>query len=112
MSDTLSIPGIADRYIIEREIGQVGMATVYLARDTTHDRPVAIGVDRFRSEIKTTAALHHPHILLLFDSGEAGSPDGKYFYLASPRRIADLGRTPTLVRVDHWFTDLKGKLTQ
>ena len=73
------IPGVADRYTIEREIGRGGMATVYLARDTKHDRPVAIkvlrpelaaaiGVDRFLAEIKTTAALHHPHILPLHDS--------------------------------------------
>ena len=73
------ISGIADRYTVEREIGQGGMATVYLARDTKHDRPVAIkvlrpelaaaiGVERFLAEIKTTAALHHPHILPLHDS--------------------------------------------
>jgi Tol biopolymer transport system component len=40
------------------------------------------------------------------------SPDGKSFYIASPRRLADLGRAPTLVRVDHWFTDLKARLAQ
>ena len=40
------------------------------------------------------------------------SPDGKYFYMASPRRIADLGQAPMLVRVDHWFTDLKARLAQ
>jgi hypothetical protein len=40
------------------------------------------------------------------------SPDGEYFYMASPRRIADLGRAPMLVRVDHWFTDLKARLAQ
>jgi Tol biopolymer transport system component len=40
------------------------------------------------------------------------SPDGKYFYIASPRRTADLGRAPTLVRVDHWFTDMKARLAQ
>ncbi|HEY7029132.1 MAG TPA: serine/threonine-protein kinase, partial [Gemmatimonadales bacterium] len=80
---------LADRYRIERELGQGGMATVYLARDLRHDRPVAlkvlrpelaavIGADRFLAEIKTTANLQHPHILSLFDSGEA---DGTVFYV-------------------------------
>src|SRR5262245_12094454 len=65
------------------------MATVYLARDLRHDRHVAlkvlrpelaavIGADRFLAEIKTTANLQHPHILSLFDSGEA---DGTVFYV-------------------------------
>ncbi len=75
---------LADRYRIERELGQGGMATVYLAQDLKHDRRVAIkvlrpelaaviGADRFLSEIKTTANLQHPHILPLFDSGVADS---------------------------------------
>ncbi|HEY7029133.1 MAG TPA: protein kinase [Gemmatimonadales bacterium] len=75
---------LADRYRIERELGQGGMATVYLAQDLRHDRRVAvkvlrpelaavIGADRFLSEIKTTANLQHPHILPLFDSGAADS---------------------------------------
>jgi Tol biopolymer transport system component/tRNA A-37 threonylcarbamoyl transferase component Bud32 len=75
---------LADRYRIERELGQGGMATVYLAQDLKHDRQVAIkvlrpelavviGADRFLSEIKTTANLQHPHILPLFDSGTADS---------------------------------------
>ena len=74
-SDRLS----ADRYTIERELGAGGMATVYLAHDLKHDRKVAIKVlrpelvaERFVQEIKTTANLQHPHILPLFDSGEAG----------------------------------------
>ncbi len=72
-----------DRYTIERELGAGGMATVYLAHDIRHDRRVALkvlrpelsailGADRFLAEIKTTANLQHPHILGLFDSGEAG----------------------------------------
>ena len=73
---------LADRYAIERQIGQGGMATVYLARDLRHHRHVAlkvlrpelaavIGADRFLHEIRVTASLQHPHILPLHDSGEA-----------------------------------------
>ncbi len=80
---------LADRYAIEREIGAGGMATVYLAQDLKHDRKVAvkvlrpelaaaIGGERFLVEIKTTANLQHPHILPLFDSGEA---DGFLYYV-------------------------------
>ena len=72
------------RYRIEREIGEGGMATVYLADDLKHERKVAlkvlkpelaavVGAERFLAEIKTTANLQHPHILPLFDSGEADS---------------------------------------
>src|SRR6266853_307036 len=80
---------LADRYRIEGEIGAGGMATVYLAQDLRHDRRVAvkvlrpelaavIGAERFLAEIKLTANLQHPHILPLFDSGEA---DGYLFYV-------------------------------
>ncbi len=80
---------LADRYRIERELGAGGMATVYLAHDVKHDRKVALkvlkpelaavlGAERFVVEIKTTAALQHPHILPLFDSGEA---DGFLYYV-------------------------------
>ena len=80
---------LADRYHIERELGAGGMATVYLAHDVRHDRKVALkvlrpelsailGAERFLHEIKTTANLQHPHILSLFDSGEA---DGLVFYV-------------------------------
>jgi len=80
---------LADRYQIERELGEGGMATVYLAHDVKHDRKVAlkvlrpelaavIGAERFLSEIKTTANLQHPHILPLHDSGEV---DGTVFYV-------------------------------
>jgi serine/threonine-protein kinase len=73
---------LADRYVIERELGQGGMATVYLANDVKHERKVAlkvlrpelaavIGAERFLAEIKVTANLQHPHILPLHDSGEA-----------------------------------------
>ncbi|MEP6574660.1 MAG: serine/threonine-protein kinase, partial [Gemmatimonadota bacterium] len=76
---------LADRYRIERELGQGGMATVYLAEDLKHHRKVAIkvlrpdltailGSERFLREIETTASLRHPHILPLYDSGEAGKP--------------------------------------
>jgi eukaryotic-like serine/threonine-protein kinase len=80
---------LADRYRLERELGQGGMATVYLARDLKHEREVAIkvlkpelaavlGAERFVTEIKTTAALQHPNILPLFDSGSA---DGFLYYV-------------------------------
>ncbi|HET6576968.1 MAG TPA: hypothetical protein VFG66_01515, partial [Gemmatimonadales bacterium] len=75
---------LADRYRLDREVGAGGMATVYLADDVRHDRRVAlkvlrpelaavIGAERFLAEIKLTANLQHPHILPLFDSGEAVS---------------------------------------
>ncbi len=75
---------LAGRYAIERELGAGGMATVYLAQDMKHDRQVAvkvlkpelaavIGGERFLKEIKVTANLQHPHILPLYDSGEADS---------------------------------------
>ncbi len=77
------------RYAIERELGEGGMATVFLAKDLKHNRNVAlkvlkpelaavVGAERFLAEIKTTANLTHPHILPLFDSGEA---DGFLFYV-------------------------------
>ena len=80
---------LADRYRIDREIGQGGMATVYLAEDLRHGRKVAVkvllpelaavlGAERFLSEIHVTAGLQHPHILPLFDSGQA---DGQLFYV-------------------------------
>ncbi len=80
---------LAGRYRVERELGQGGMATVYLAQDLKHDRKVALkvlkpelaavlGAERFVVEIKTTASLQHPHILPLFDSGTA---DGFLFYV-------------------------------
>jgi tRNA A-37 threonylcarbamoyl transferase component Bud32/TolB-like protein len=80
---------VGDRYAIEREVGRGGMATVYLARDLKHERHVAIkvfhpelaqvlGSERFLREVKVTAQLHHPHILPLYDSGNA---DGLLYYV-------------------------------
>ncbi|MEX2280909.1 MAG: serine/threonine-protein kinase, partial [Gemmatimonadota bacterium] len=80
---------IGDRYAVVREIGAGGMATVYLAEDLKHRRKVALkvlrpelaailGPERFLSEINVTANLQHPHLLPLFDSGEA---DGLLFYV-------------------------------
>ncbi|MDP9177418.1 MAG: protein kinase [Gemmatimonadota bacterium] len=73
---------LAGRYTLERELGQGGMATVYLARDVRHERPVALkvlhteqsaalGAERFDREIKVLARLRHPFVLPLHDSGEA-----------------------------------------
>ena len=80
---------LAGRYTIEREIGRGGMATVYVARDLRHDRRVALkvlvpsltsalGSERFQREIHIAAALTHPHILTVHDSGEA---DGLLYYV-------------------------------
>jgi serine/threonine-protein kinase len=77
------------RYAIDRELGEGGMATVYLARDLKHNRNVAlkvlkpelaavVGAERFLAEIETTANLQHPGILPLYDSGEA---DGFLYYV-------------------------------
>src|ERR1051325_11039468 len=80
---------LAGRYTVDREIGRGGMATVYLAQDHKHHRPVAVkilhphiaahlGTDRFLREIQIAARLSHPHILTLIDSGEA---DGLLYYI-------------------------------
>jgi serine/threonine protein kinase/Tfp pilus assembly protein PilF len=80
---------LSSRYKLERELGRGGMATVYLANDLRHDRRVALkvlhpelssalGPDRFLREIKLAARLNHPHIVPLFDSGEAA---GFLFYV-------------------------------
>jgi len=113
---------LSNRYRLEAEVGRGGMATVYLAHDLCHDRRVAIkvlrpelgailGGDRFLREIHITARLRHPHILPVYDSGEA---DGVLFYVAPlvegarcatgsgaragsrpPRRSASPARSPT-----------------
>ena len=80
---------LAGLYTVERELGHGGMATVYLARDLKHDRPVALkvlrpelaavlGAERFLREIRVTGQLQHPHILTLIDSGEA---EGFLYYV-------------------------------
>ena len=74
--------GLAARYRLEGELGRGGMATVYLAQDLKHKRPVALkvlhpdlaqtlGPERFQREIELAARLQHPHILTVLDSGEA-----------------------------------------
>jgi serine/threonine protein kinase/tetratricopeptide (TPR) repeat protein len=91
LSDLLPrlIAALADRYTIERELGRGGMATVYLAQDLKHRRRVAVkvlrpeltialGADRFLREIEIAAQFAHPHILPVFDSGEA---DGFLYYV-------------------------------
>ncbi|MEO5825417.1 MAG: serine/threonine-protein kinase, partial [Gemmatimonadales bacterium] len=81
--------GLVGRYTLEHQLGEGGMAVVFLANDLRHDRQVAlkvlrpeiaaeIGGDRFDREIKMAARLTHPHILPVFDSGEA---DGLFFYV-------------------------------
>lgn len=81
--------GLAGRYTIERELGRGGTATVYLAYDLRNSRPVAIKIlapelahsvsaERFIQEIRTAAALNHPHILALHDSGVI---DGLPYYI-------------------------------
>ena len=80
---------LADRYVVKREIGRGGMATVFLAEDLKHERRVAIkviddelaatlGAERFLREIRLAAQLTHPHILPLFDSGDM---DGVLYYV-------------------------------
>jgi len=82
---------LAERYVLERELGRGGMATVYLARDLKHDRLVAlkvlhpelartVGPERFKREIRLAARLQHPHILTVLDSGEVAGQ----FWFAMP----------------------------
>ena len=88
MLDQLRV-ALGERYLLDRELGQGGMSTVYLARDLRHDRAVAlkvllpelsavIGAERFLTEIRVTANLQHAHILPLFDSGTA---EGLLYYV-------------------------------
>jgi eukaryotic-like serine/threonine-protein kinase len=86
---------LSDRYLLERELGQGGMATVYLAHDLKHDRDVALkvlhpdlaaalGPERFQREIRLAARLQHPHILPVFDSGEANDGSGRRLWFTMP----------------------------
>jgi serine/threonine protein kinase/tetratricopeptide (TPR) repeat protein len=90
---------LSDRYALDRELGQGGMATVYLAEDLRHHRKVAIkvlkpdlaaalGPERFLREIELSAQLTHPHILPMLDSGGTAAPGhkdpGKFLYYVMP----------------------------
>src|SRR5262245_47377464 len=97
-ADTDFRRAIADRYLIDQELGQGGMGAVYLARDTRHGRIVAvkviapeavsgIGVTAFLREIAIVAGLQHPNILPLYDSGEAA---GHPFYVMPYIRAGSL----------------------
>jgi hypothetical protein len=120
-SDPLAPPealadALCDRYLLERELGRGGMAVVYLARDLRHERPVALkvirsdtagvlGADRFHREIRVTAALQHPNILPVFDSGRtAGQSWYTMPYVGADRRrgggarAAAAGRSNTVAR--------------
>jgi serine/threonine-protein kinase len=100
---------LGSQYTLEHEIGRGGMATVYLAHDTKHNRPVAlkvlhatltttVGAERFRREISVAAALHHPHILTVLDSG--ATPSGQLWftmpYVAGSSLAERLARDGTL----------------
>ncbi len=96
------------RYQIDRELGEGGMATVYLAKDLKHNRNVAlkvlkpelaavVGAERFLAEIETTANLTHPHILPLFNSGEADS----FLFYAMPTWTATHSRTDSFAGFDN-----------
>jgi len=99
---------IADRYVIQREVGRGGMAIVYLAHDVRHDRAVAVkvlrpelgvllGAERFLREIRVVARLHHPHILPVHDSGEV---DGALYYVMPFVEGASLRDR---LRKEHWL---------
>ena len=121
---------LADRYRIERKIGQGGMATVYLAEDLKHHRKVALkvlrpelaaslGPERFFREIEIAAQLQHPHILALFDSGSTGTSDGGFLYYVMPyvegetvrQRLARSGPFP-LPDVVRYTADIAGALAK
>jgi Tfp pilus assembly protein PilF/predicted Ser/Thr protein kinase len=112
MHDRL-VAALAERYTVERELGRGGMATVWLAHDLRHDRPVAIkvlhpelagaiGVDRFLREVRLTARLQHPGIVPVLDSGVVAAEDGTpvpwyaMAYLDGESLRARLAREPQL----------------
>jgi Tol biopolymer transport system component/tRNA A-37 threonylcarbamoyl transferase component Bud32 len=106
---------LSGRYRIERELGQGGMATVYLAHDERHDRKVAlkvlkpelaavIGAERFLNEIKTTANLQHPHILPLHDSGEVNGTVWYVMPLVEGESLRDRLTRETQLPVDDALT--------
>jgi TolB-like protein/Tfp pilus assembly protein PilF len=89
------VAAFAERYRVERELGRGGMATVYLAHDPRHDRPIALkvllpelalalGPERFMREIRLAARLQHPHILTVLDSGQVESAGAPLFYYTMP----------------------------
>ena len=102
---------VRDRYDVVRQLGAGGMATVYLADDLKHHRRIAIkvlrselamaiGAERFLTEIRVTAALQHPNILPLYDSGEA---NGLLYYvmpLMEGESLRDRLRREKLLQVD------------
>src|SRR5512138_2872372 len=122
---------LVDRYRIERELGEGGMATVYLARDLKHDRDVAIkvlrpelgaslGPERFLQEIRLAARLQHPHIVGLLDSGVLTHEPGSTLpYYVMPfidgetlrDRLARSGPLPVaeVVRLTREIADALGK---
>ncbi len=105
------------RYAIDRELGEGGMATVYLADDLKHERKVAlkvlkpelaavVGAERFLAEIKVTANLTHPHILPLFDSGEA---DNFLFYVMPHIEGNHSGSASTARNNSVWMTHWRSR---
>ena len=89
------VAAFGERYRVERELGRGGMATVYLAHEPRHDRPVAlkvllpeialaVGAERFQREIRLAARLQHPHILPVFDSGEIDAGGRPLFFYTMP----------------------------
>ena len=107
------VEALHDRYVIERELGRGGMATVYLARDLKHDRQVALkvlhpelaaalGPERFLREIRLAARLQHPHILPVLDSGETaeGSSGSRMPYRRGRVALRDRLRRERQLPVD------------
>ena len=106
--------GLAAKYALERELGRGGMATVFLAQDLKHDRPVALkvlhpelaaslGADRFLREIRLAARLQHPHILTVLDSGEVACRarhSGSRCRSSRARRLRDRLRRETQLPVE------------